>query len=80
MPVARSIISQISVVQLYEHEQEKITRMIAILKKNQKQILVICFIEQHKDNNDRSGNKSPSLYSPDHVYARLRVVPIFPQG
>ena len=38
-------------------------------KKNGKQILVICLIERHKDNNDRSTKKSPNLYSPDHAYA-----------
>ena len=38
--------------------------MIVIPQKNEKQILVICLIEQHKDNNDRSGKKSPNLYSP----------------
>ena len=36
MSVARNIISQISIVQQYEHELEKITRMIAILKKKRK--------------------------------------------
>ena len=38
-------------------------------KKNEKQILVICLIEQHKDNKDRSGKQSPNLYSPDHAHA-----------
>ena len=38
-------------------------------KKNVKQISVICLIERHKDNNDRSRKKSPNLYSPDHAYA-----------
>ena len=68
LPVARNIISQISIVQQYE--QEKITRMIVILK-NDKQILVIFLIEQHKDNNDRNGKKSSNLYSPNHPYARI---------
>ena len=36
-------------------------RTIVILKKNEKQILVISLIEQHKDNNDRGGNKSPNF-------------------
>ena len=49
--------------------------MIVIPPKNEKQILVICLIEQHKDNNDRSGKKSPNLYSPDHAYAWAWVVP-----
>ena len=38
-------------------------------KKNGKQISVICLIERHKDNNNRSRKKSPNLYSPDHAYA-----------
>ena len=65
LPVVRNIISQISIVQQYE--QEKITHIIVILK-NEKQILVICLTDQHKDN-DRSGKKSPNLYSTYHAYA-----------
>ena len=45
LPVARNIISQISIVQQYE--QEKITRMIVILK-NAKQILVIFLLNSTK--------------------------------
>ena len=47
-----------SIVQQYEQEKNY-AYMIVIAKKTEKQILVICFIEQHKDNNDRSGKKSP---------------------
>ena len=43
--------------------------IISAGKKNGKQILVICLIERHKDNNDRSRKKSSNLYSPDHAYA-----------
>ena len=68
LPVARNIISQISIVQHYE--QGKITRMIVLLKSD-KQILVIFLIEQHKDKNDSNGKKSPTLYSPNHPYARI---------
>ena len=57
LPVDGNIIGQISISR------------IVILKKNEKQILVICVIEQHRDNNDRSGKKSPNLFSPDHAYA-----------
>ena len=42
--------------------------MIVIPPKNEKHILVIWLIEQHKDN-DSSGKKSPNLYSSDHARA-----------
>ena len=56
LPVARIIISQISIVQQYDCHS----------KKNEKQILVICLMEQHKN----SGRKWRNLCSPDqYVYA-----------
>ena len=58
LPVDGNIIGQIS-----------ISRIVILKKKKEKQILVICLIEQHKDDNDRSGKKSPNLYSTDHAYA-----------
>ena len=41
-----------------------------VLLKNDKQILVICLIIQHKDNNKRSGKNSPNLLLTftDHAY------------
>ena len=47
-----------SIVQQYEQEKNY-AYMIVIAKKTEKQILVICIIEQHKDSNDRSGKNSP---------------------
>ena len=57
MPVARSIISQISIV-----EQEKITHMI-VIPKNEKHVVVIRLIEQHKDktHNDKNGKSHQLL-------------------
>ena len=37
--------------------------MIVIAKKTEKQILVICIIEQHKDSNDRSGKKFAIVFT-----------------
>ena len=45
------------------------TQLSQLEKKTENKFLVICLIERHKDNNDRSRKKSPNLYSPDHAYA-----------
>ena len=57
-----------------QYEQEKITRMIVILK-NEKHILVVWLIKQHKDK-DSSGKKSPTLFSPC-ICMNLRLARIF---
>ena len=67
LQVARNIMGQISIVQQYE--QEKITRMIVILKKTKNKFWSSVLLNSTKTTTTGAEKKSPNLHSPDHAYA-----------